>query len=181
MKAKKKCPHCGAIQDASRQVCIDCGQVLPEANEAFTREQELFEQGRYFAYSPLLRRFCWASASLFAIDALLIVLFGGQRNVNSAAISALLCLIPVIAFFSEGTFRFFGYLVHRRRHEPWDCDSFWNTATTAEGRFSVVILLIPLAMAVVFTLLFFLAPELFASRPEPNYDAMIQEIINGQR
>ncbi|MBQ8510839.1 MAG: hypothetical protein IJ493_13140 [Clostridia bacterium] len=41
----KKCPHCGTIQSASRQTCVDCGRVLPEADEVFADELDMMASG----------------------------------------------------------------------------------------------------------------------------------------
>ena len=98
MKQMKKCPYCGAIQQPSRQSCIDCGRVLPSADEANSAELEAQAElayARRFAWdfrSPLFRiAFVGVVISVISliISVVLIAFLGNTHNVSWCAVSAI--------------------------------------------------------------------------------------------
>ena len=98
MKQMKKCPYCGAIQQPSRQNCIDCGHILPNADTVSSAELEAQAElayARRFAWdfrSPLFR-IAFVGVVISAVSLItnivLILIFGNTHNVSWCAVSAI--------------------------------------------------------------------------------------------
>lgn len=109
MNEMKKCPHCGAIQNPSRQTCIDCGRVLPEAEPKHADElrrmaSEVTDgQLGYYAKGSFLYYFtrsCSVIGGILLIfDIILLLIFGDSHNVSWLLFAAAAALFVVVYAF----------------------------------------------------------------------------------
>ena len=106
MNEMKKCPNCGAIQQASRQTCIDCGTVLPEAHTAFAKElDELAEESlagkmewndRTSITYKVSLCLTFLAVLIAACDVVLIIRFGSTHRVSGLAVAIACGLYTVL-------------------------------------------------------------------------------------
>ena len=148
MKQMKKCPYCGAIQQPSRQNCIDCGRVLPSADEANSVELEAQAElayARRFAWdfrSPLFRiAFVGVAISVISliISVILIVLLGNTHNVSWCAASAIFAGIALFWGLAPCSDAVRDYLFSPRRYD---------NAHFGDMRFAVFLTLLPTLISV---------------------------------
>ena len=106
---KKKCKNCGAVQDGTRNTCIDCGAILPppmsreeekELNEAIDDKLSGMSEGTADFYVPLWAKIVAALSALCLVGGILFCVFSESAKYADATWIALLFPTSVLSVIS---------------------------------------------------------------------------------
>ncbi len=181
MQEMKKCPHCGAIQQPSRQTCIDCGKVLPEAHPEFANEldrmadQKLEHKMEWNDPSShifrISRIFAILAAAVAIINIVLIVLYGNTHQVGVCFISIIACILAeLMIFFPRQT----SVILSRNRYRwqaypPEECDYADSFERIGAFVITIILLLAAVGLTVYFRI------EMPLIEPEWTYETILGE------
>lgn len=156
MDEMKKCPRCGAIQNPSRQICVDCGTVLPEAHEEFANELDMMAEGsldgrmdwndKHSAFYHAKKYFFITAIALIIANIVLIAIYHDTNDGTALVISIVLALLALLftAFPRQMSYILRSRRYYRPRYTPHELDY----VDSADRTFMLVFVAVFLAAAI---------------------------------
>ncbi len=156
MDEMKKCPNCGTIQNPSRQTCVDCGKVLPEANEEFANELGMMADSsldgrmdwndRRSAFYHAKKYFFIAAIALIITNIVLIAIYHDTNDGSALVLSILLALATLLFCVFP---RQISYFLHSRRfYRPVYTPPELDYVDSADRIFMLILVTVSLVAAI---------------------------------
>lgn len=156
MEEMKKCPSCGAIQNPSRQTCIDCGKVLPEAHAEFANELDMMAESsldgrmdwndKRSPFYHAKKYFFIAAILLIIANIVLIAIYHDTNNGTALVISIVLAAIALLFTIFPRQLSYF--LRSRRYYHPTYTPPELDYVDSADRTFMLIMVIVLLAAAI---------------------------------